>query len=128
MDVIEKWLDTWLKAILKIVQEAGTLEGVVNGFLSQIAPPTNVSEAVVDHDYTLLALKDYAAGARERWTSIILGMRRMEANMVEPVRNLIQNDLKAFKVLLPKMLRMNRVTTHKRIGDSSCPRANPESL
>ncbi|KAL8686446.1 MAG: hypothetical protein Q9224_005445, partial [Gallowayella concinna] len=73
------------------------MEGIINGFLSQAVPPTNVSEAVLDHDYTLLAVKRYGEAARELWTSTILSMKRMEFNMVEPVRSLMQNDLRNFK-------------------------------
>ena len=71
---------------------------MINGFLTQTVPPTNVSEAVLDHDYTLLAIKRYGDAARDIWTSTILGMRRMGGNMVEPVRILMQNDLRNFKV------------------------------
>lgn len=98
MDIIERWLESWIKSVLKCTQEAGALEGIINGFLSQIIPPANVSEAILDHDYTLLALNSYGEGARELWTSTILGMRKMEAKMVEPVRSLIHNELKTFKV------------------------------
>ncbi|KAI4115578.1 MAG: hypothetical protein LQ345_003856 [Seirophora villosa] len=97
VDIIERWLESWIKSVLKCTQEAGALEGIINGFLSQIIPPANVSEAILDHDYTLLALNSYGEGARELWTSTILGMRKMEAKMVEPVRSLIHNELKTFK-------------------------------
>ncbi|KAL9602630.1 MAG: hypothetical protein Q9179_002487 [Wetmoreana sp. 5 TL-2023] len=70
---------------------------MINGFLSQAVPPTNVSEAIIDHDYTLLALKRYSEAARELWKSTILGMMKMEGNVAEPVRRFIQNDLRAFK-------------------------------
>ncbi|KAI4150737.1 MAG: hypothetical protein LQ341_001039 [Variospora aurantia] len=97
VDVIERWLESWLKSALKVAQEAGALESIINGFLSQITPPANVSEAVLDHDYTLLALDSYGEGARELWTSTILGMRKMEARMVEPIRSLVHNELRSFK-------------------------------
>ncbi|KAL8673367.1 MAG: hypothetical protein Q9168_002214 [Polycauliona sp. 1 TL-2023] len=97
VDSVEKWLETWLKSISKVTAEIGPLEGMINGFLSQTVPPVNVSEAVIDHDYTLLAIQRYGEAARDIWTSTILGMKRMEANMIEPVRNLMQNDLRNFK-------------------------------
>lgn len=100
VDLIERWLETWLKSVMRMTQEAGTLEGIINGFLSQTIPPMNVSEAVLDHDYTMLALKSYGEGVRDLWTSTISGMRKMEANMVEPVRSLVQNDIRAFKACL----------------------------
>ncbi|KAL8667223.1 MAG: hypothetical protein Q9202_000796 [Teloschistes flavicans] len=97
VDLVEKWLDTWLRSVSKITHEVGPLESTINGFLSQMLPPANVSEAVIDHDYTLLAIKRYADAARDLWTSTIQGMMKMEVNMVEPVRNFVQNDLRAFK-------------------------------
>ncbi|KAL8826185.1 MAG: hypothetical protein Q9170_007497, partial [Blastenia crenularia] len=100
VDIIEKWLDTFLRSISKVTQEANAIEIIANGFLSQIVPPANVSEAVLDHDYTLLTLNSYGEGARETWTSVVSGMRKMEANMVEPIRNLMQNDLRTFKETL----------------------------
>lgn len=106
VEIIEKWLDTWLKSVARITQEAGALESIINGSLSQLVPPAHVSEAVIDHDYTLLALKSYGEGARDLWTSTISGMRKMEANMVEPVRSLLQGDLKAFKACLARSFAM----------------------
>ncbi|KAI4104748.1 MAG: hypothetical protein L6R37_003102 [Teloschistes peruensis] len=97
VDLVEKWLDTWMRSVSKITHEVGPLESTINGFLSQMLPPANVSEAVLDHDYTFLALKRYADAAREIWTSTIQGMMKMEVNMVEPVRSFVQTDLRAFK-------------------------------
>lgn len=57
-----------------------------------------MSEAVIDHDYTLLAMKRYGEGARGYWTSTIASLRKMEVNMVEPIRYFLQTDLRSFKV------------------------------
>ncbi|KAL8732318.1 MAG: hypothetical protein Q9181_004005 [Wetmoreana brouardii] len=97
VDLVEKWLESWLRSISKVTQESASIENMINAFLSQAVPPTNVSEAVIDHDYTLLALKRYGEAARELWNSTILGMMKMEVDMAEPVRRFIQNDLRAFK-------------------------------
>ncbi|KAL8820541.1 MAG: hypothetical protein Q9223_001252 [Gallowayella weberi] len=97
VDLVEKWLETWLKSVSKITNEVGPTEGIINSFLSQAIPPTNLAEAVLDHDYTLLAVKRYGEAAREIWTSTILSMKKMELNMVEPIRSLMQNDLRNFK-------------------------------
>ena len=61
-------------------------------------PPSNLSEAVIDHDYTLLAVKRYGEGAKEFWGSTIVGLRKLEFNMVDPIRNFLQTELRAFKV------------------------------
>ncbi|KAL8802260.1 MAG: hypothetical protein Q9182_003911 [Xanthomendoza sp. 2 TL-2023] len=97
VDLVEKWLETWLKSVSRITNEVGPIEGIINAFLSQAIPPTNLSEAVLDHDYTLLAVKRYGEAARESWTSTILSLKKMELNMMEPIRSLMQNDLRNFK-------------------------------
>lgn len=98
LDLVERWLETYVRSISKLTNEVGTLEALVNVFFTQSALPLNVSEAVIDHDYTLLAMKRYGEGAKEYWTSTIASLRKMEANMVEPIRSFLQNDLRSFKV------------------------------
>ncbi len=100
IDLVERWLETWMKSVSKVTTEIGPLESMINGFLSQIVAPLNISEAVLDHDYTLLAIKRYGDAAREIWTSTMLGMKRIEVNMTEPVRGFMQKDLRNFKVRL----------------------------
>ena len=97
LELVEKWLEGYIKSITKLSHEAIAFEVLVNGFLAQTVPPSLVSEAVVDHDYTLLAMKRYGEGARELWTATILGLKRMEANMAEPIKIFLQNDLRAFR-------------------------------
>ncbi|KAL8863651.1 MAG: hypothetical protein Q9178_000334 [Gyalolechia marmorata] len=97
VDLVERWLESWLKSASKITTEIAPFEGMINGFLSQTVPPMNISEAVLDHDYTLLAIRRYGDAARDIWASALLGMKRMEVNMIEPIRSLIQNDLRNFK-------------------------------
>lgn len=87
-----------MKSTSKIVHEISALEGLVNGFLAQSTPPNHISEAVLDHDYTLLALKRYNEGAREYWSYTINGMKKMEPMIVEPIRGFLQGDLRNFKV------------------------------
>ena len=69
----------------------------MTGFLGQTIPPTHVSEAMLDHDYTLLAMKRYGEGAKEFWTATIAGLKRMETNMVQPIKAFLQNDLRPFR-------------------------------
>ena len=97
IDIIERWLDGYIKAASKLAAEVSTLELNVNAFLNQSAPPAQVSEAVLDHDYTLLALRRYGEGAREFWNHTFRGMKRYEGTVVEPIRTFLNNDLRAFK-------------------------------
>ena len=86
-----------MKCITKLSHEVGAFESLMTGFLSQTIPPTHISEAVLDHDYTLLAMKRYGEGTKEFWTATISGLKRMEANMAEPIKAFLHNDLRSFK-------------------------------
>ena len=97
LELVERWLENYVRAITRVSHEVGSFEAVINGYLSQSIPPSHVSEAVLDHDYTLLAMKRYGEGAKEFWTAAITGLKKMEMNMVDPIRSFLQNDLRAFK-------------------------------
>ena len=96
-DLVEKWLEGYARSTSKLSHEIANFESFVNGFLAQTTPPTHLSEAVIDHDYTLLAMKRYGDGAKELWTATISGLRKIQANMVEPIMNFMHNDLRSFR-------------------------------
>lgn len=97
VDIIEKWLDGYVKSITKLSHEVSTFESLVNAFIAYGTPPAQVSEAVIDHDYALLAIKRYGEGAREYWSSTISGLKRLDSNVADPTRNFLQIDIRAFK-------------------------------
>ncbi|MBE7180895.1 MAG: hypothetical protein INR71_06755, partial [Terriglobus roseus] len=97
IEVIERWLDNYVKSASKLSSEAATIEGLVNTFLAAAAPPTQVSEAVLDHDYTLLALRRYAEGAKEYWQQTLRGVKRLDATVCKPVRSFLTGDLAGLK-------------------------------
>jgi len=98
LDAIERWLDGYVKSTSKLTHEISALEGLVNNFLTQSVPPAHVSEAVLDHDYTLLAMKRYGESAREFWSYTLSGMKKMDSMLVEPIRAFLQGDVRSFKV------------------------------
>jgi hypothetical protein len=55
---------------------------------------------VVDHDYTLLAMQRYAEGSKGFWTNIIVGAKKVENLVVEPLLTFQRGELKNFKVRL----------------------------
>lgn len=97
LDYLEKWLENHMRSITKLSHEIGTFEGLINGFLTTVSSPPNVSEAVIDHDYTLLAMRRYGEGARDFWATTISGLKKMDVNMAEPIRAFLQNDFRTFK-------------------------------
>ncbi|KAK0264542.1 hypothetical protein B0A54_14484 [Friedmanniomyces endolithicus] len=97
IDVIERWLEGYIKAASRLAAELNQLESAVNGFLSHAAPPAQVSEAVLDHDYTMLAIRRYGEGAREFWSSTLRGAKKYESGIVEPIKSFLNNELRTFK-------------------------------
>ncbi|KAL3428428.1 PH domain-containing protein [Phlyctema vagabunda] len=97
VEVIERWLDAYIKSISKLVHDVSALEETFNAFLAKAVPPANISEAVLDHDYTLLAMKNFGEGSREWWTQAMFGMKKMDANVVEPIKAFMAGELRNFK-------------------------------
>ena len=95
--IIETWLEGYVRAAARLVADVGNLEALVNTFLAQSMPPATVSEAVLDHDYTLLAMRRYGEGARMFWDTTFRGMKKYDSAVVEPMKGFINNELRAFK-------------------------------
>ncbi|KAI9699605.1 MAG: SNF1-interacting protein [Bogoriella megaspora] len=97
IEVVERWLDGYVRNASKLAHEAIALESVVNAFLASSTPPPQVSEAILDHDYTLVALKKFGEGAREFWTNTLRGIKKSESAVIEPIRTFQGYDLRQFK-------------------------------
>ncbi|KAF4555688.1 Hypothetical protein D9617_2g056510 [Elsinoe fawcettii] len=97
VDQVEKWLDGFVKAGVKLSQDVFVLENSINSWLQQTSPPQQVSEAVIDHDYTLLATRRYAESAREVWQGMFRSMKKSEKNINEPIKAFLNSDLRLFK-------------------------------
>ncbi|KAL5420289.1 hypothetical protein PMIN03_000115 [Paraphaeosphaeria minitans] len=96
-DLIERWLTTYLTAVSKLASEIGALQTLVDAYVQASHPPLQLSEAIIDHDYTVLALKRFGEGAREFWNNTLRGMKRAETTVCEPVRAFLNNDLRMLK-------------------------------
>ncbi|KAF1967343.1 transcription factor SipA3 [Bimuria novae-zelandiae CBS 107.79] len=97
IDLIERWLTTYVTAVSKLANEMNSLQTLVDAYVQSSHPPLQLSEAVLDHDYTVLALKRFGEGAREFWNSTLRGMKRAETTVCEPVRAFLNNDLRMLK-------------------------------
>ena len=97
LGLVENWLESYTRCITKLANEVGAFETLLNGFLAQTIPPSHLSEAVIDHDYTLLAMKRYGEGAKDVWTAAISGLKKMEVRIAEPIKAFLQNDLRSFR-------------------------------
>ena len=75
-----------------------TLENMVGYFLSYSTAIPHISEAVIDHDYALLAVRKCGETTRDIWGSTVNASRKLDVNVSEPLRNFINVDLRNFKV------------------------------
>ncbi|KAM5441243.1 SNF1-interacting protein [Microsporum ferrugineum] len=99
IDYMERWLDSYIKTTGRLTSELASLENISNGILSHIISPPNVSEAILDQDYALLAMKRYGECFRDSWSGMISATKRFELQVAEPIRAFMQGDLRAFKEL-----------------------------
>ena len=97
VDLLERWLDDYAKATNRLVTESLTLENVLNNFITHSVLPTTISESMLDHDYSILAMKKYGDGAKDYWMSMIAVIKRLTPMVVDPIRSFLQNDLRQFK-------------------------------
>ena len=97
VESIESWLEGYSRSAAKVVQEAVVLESVVNNFLGNSVLPRSISESIVDHDYSLLALKKYGEASKDFWASSIITLKRLNVLVIDPIRAFLVNDVRAFK-------------------------------
>ncbi|KAF2128766.1 hypothetical protein P153DRAFT_340969 [Dothidotthia symphoricarpi CBS 119687] len=109
IDLIERWLDSYIRATSKLAAEVNTLQTLVDAYIQTSHPPLQLSEAVLDHDYTVLALKRFGEGAREFWNSTLRSTKRAEATVCEPLRAFLQTDLRILKEARKNLLESQRL-------------------
>ncbi|KAJ9658978.1 SNF1-interacting protein [Neophaeococcomyces mojaviensis] len=97
VDLLDRWLDEYLRATNRLVAEHVTLESIINSFTTHAVLPTAVSEAMLDHDYSVLAMRKYTEGAKDYWMSMVSVIKRLPSLVCEPIRLFQQNELKVFK-------------------------------
>lgn len=97
IELIERWLDNYVRATSRLTAELNNVQSLVDAYIQASHPPLQLSEAVLDHDYTVLALKRFGEGAREFWNSTLRSMKRAESTVCEPIRAFLQNDLRMLK-------------------------------
>ncbi|KAF3928864.1 Oligophrenin-1 [Dactylellina cionopaga] len=96
VDAVEKWLEGYIRSMLKVCQEIGGLEEALAMNFSQ-SVPTLVSESILDHDYSLLAVELFAEAGRDFWSIAIAYSKRMQPQMIDPLTEFLRNDVRQFK-------------------------------
>ncbi|KAH8153249.1 uncharacterized protein LAJ45_02836 [Morchella importuna] len=94
--LVEAWLEEYIKATTRLSAGVSALEGLINTYITA-GNPVGLSESMMDHDYTLLALTRYAEGSKSFWGAVMAGAQKTEASVVEPLLAFQKRDLKSFK-------------------------------
>lgn len=97
VDLLEKWLEDYMKSTNRLIAESTTLENVLSYFTSHATLPPQISESMLDHDYSLLAMKRYSEGAKDFWMSMVSVVKRLTALVIEPIRAFLHNEIRNFK-------------------------------
>lgn len=59
--------------------------------------PGFVSQGIIDHDYTMLAMRRYAESSRHFWANIIKKVKSQHAAIIEPISQFQKTELKNYK-------------------------------
>ncbi|KAL1971105.1 hypothetical protein VTN77DRAFT_56 [Rasamsonia byssochlamydoides] len=97
LELVERWLDGYAKAATKLTTELLAFEQAMGSLTSYATTPFNISEAVLDHDYTLLALKRHGDCVKDILSVFVGAVKKLEHSVAEPIRAFIQGDLRNFK-------------------------------
>ncbi|KAL2271451.1 hypothetical protein VTJ83DRAFT_822 [Remersonia thermophila] len=100
LDIIERWLDNYARCTAKLMHDVVALEDFVSQHLARMSPPANTSPAespILDVDHTLPALRRAGDVARDWWGGILAAVRRLEPAAIEPIRQFVNVDLRAFR-------------------------------
>lgn len=97
VELVEKWLDEYLKFTNRLVTESITFETILNNFITHAGLPPTISETMLDHDYSLLAIKKYSEASKDFWMSTSSMMKRLSYLVVDPIKHFLQAELRSFK-------------------------------
>jgi hypothetical protein len=98
VDLLERWLDEYVKSASRLVTEYSSLEKVTSSYAAHALLPTSISETILDHDYTFLTMKKYGEGVKEFWTNTLAVMKKLIPTTIEPIAAFLHQDLRSFKV------------------------------
>jgi VAD1 Analog of StAR-related lipid transfer domain/BAR domain of APPL family/PH domain len=97
VDLLEKWLEEYIRSTSRLMAESAALEIILNHFTSNAVLPVAISESILDHDYSILAMRRYSESAKDFWMSMVAVAKRMNTLVIEPIRSFLQSDIRAFK-------------------------------
>ncbi|KAH0364545.1 arsenical-resistance protein, partial [Aureobasidium melanogenum] len=87
---IEKWLRDYVKQSQKFADRFASIQKEFDNFDHYPPPPPeNLSQAVIDHDYTLLAITRYSQNTTQYLNWVFTNVARSRQTMIEPLLRFI---------------------------------------
>ena len=97
-EAIEAWLKDYVKQATRLADRFSALNQEFDGFKKfPLPPPPETSQAVLDHDYTLLATTRHCDGAREYLQTIFRNMEKSRSTVVNPLNAFVKEELRLFR-------------------------------
>ncbi|KAK9387301.1 hypothetical protein V1515DRAFT_68034 [Lipomyces mesembrius] len=96
VDAVERWIDLYVKAGHRLSNDADSIQETINMLLGR-SFPTFITENIIDHDYTLTAMKSYSEGLRIFWSNFIKCVKGMEKNVIEQLEILHRKEIRQYK-------------------------------
>lgn len=96
LNYVDKWLESFTKSLSKLSAEMDSLQEHANSLISKFVP-SFVTQGVIDHDYTMLAMRRYAEISSYFWTSIIRKVKSHHLRIIEELSGFQKGDLKKYK-------------------------------
>ncbi|KAK9479341.1 hypothetical protein V1514DRAFT_278753 [Lipomyces japonicus] len=93
---VERWIELYCKAGNRLSNDIDTMQESINLLLGR-SFPSFITENIIDHDYTLTAMKSYSEGIRIYWSNFIKCVKGMEKNVIEQLENLHRKEMRHYK-------------------------------
>ncbi|ODQ65071.1 hypothetical protein NADFUDRAFT_51670 [Nadsonia fulvescens var. elongata DSM 6958] len=96
VDMLDRWVDGISKALGRLSTEMDTVQEAVNGVITKFILSL-VADGIIDHDYTMLATRRYAEGAKYFWSRLIRSIKFHNLHFTEPLAELQKTEIRSFK-------------------------------
>ncbi|KAK9452977.1 hypothetical protein V1511DRAFT_108090 [Dipodascopsis uninucleata] len=93
---VERWIELYVKAGHRLSNDTDVLQESINVLLGR-SFPNFITENIIDHDYTLTAMKSYSEGLRIFWSNFIKCVKGMEKNVIEQLETLQRKEMRQYK-------------------------------
>ncbi|CAN6611419.1 membrane-anchored lipid-binding protein Sip3p [Trichomonascus vanleenenianus] len=95
-EALDRWIDGFIKATTRMTQEMEVLQDAANFLISRFVPDF-VTQGLIDHDYTMLAMRRYAGATKHFWTEIISRVNFQSNRTIARLTEFQKADLRSFK-------------------------------